>query len=562
MLSIDVWDSEYWKSSYGSFCQQVLQELLAMVGLADPTPDGFFHGHASNQTVYGEAPWLTDTLRFFKPWQIHYREARNLEEPSPLEKGIHPHQRAAFTGWAVACLRQLGRQRPLLRLAWRAARAAKHHTRITPSYFMILWQTFEAHPQVLQRPSVAFFHALKSSFGMGLISSKAFEIRRYKWEDLALLWQNSSSVCPSDFLAPLHAGFYPKKEALPVSAQMRWGEAVWKKLATVKGKLVCGSFPTHPRILLELLLANHQPIPCAEKIHALLASPYPFWAWLLHHTPWPQLPAGQAWPNEALYSSITSEDEGPAFLTKMADYRRMYDENPEHFKAMAWAGLAWVRGSGRPSKGQTRNVFEEQRQLLDRLNVASTSTPSRTLKERLNKRSNWNAVVALVRHLEQEKLKACEDIFAPVTPLEGFDGPDEPWPSLLGNMRFPAFSLHPLCRPSHLHMMGEFLSNCAQKNRLLSNFTEQASENTSRFFRLSGEHQEFLLQLSLSLETEEKRVWRVNQLKGRFNHPAPPEAAVVAQQVCHLYNLLESSQAGSLLETSPTDKPIGNPSPS
>ena len=148
MLSIDVWNSQYWKTTSGSFCQQVLKELLAMVGLVDPIPDGFFHGHASNQTVYGEAPWLTDTLRFFKPWQIHYREARNLEDPSPLEKGIHPHQRAAFTRWAVACLRQLGRQRPLLRLAWRAARAARHHTPITPSYLMILWQTFEAHPQV------------------------------------------------------------------------------------------------------------------------------------------------------------------------------------------------------------------------------------------------------------------------------------------------------------------------------------------------------------------------------------------------------------------------------
>lgn len=545
-LSVDVWVSQYWNSTYGIFAQQILQELLAVFGLNNPHPDGFFNGHASNQTVYGEAPWLTDTLRFFKPYNTHYREARNLEVHSPLEKGVHPQQRAAFVRWLVASLRQVGRHHPLLRLAWRAARAAQHHTPITVTHLMSLWQTFEAHPEVLQYPSVAFFHALKSSSCVGTISSASFEIHRRKWDELAYLWEESSYTRQPDVLAPLHAGFYPKREALAVSAQMRWTAAVWKKLEASKGKLVCGTFPTHPRVLLELLLANNQPIPCAEKIHALLASPYPFWAWLLHHTPWAQLPAGTCWKDEAIYSEITGSEEGSAFLKKMTAYRRLYDSNPEHFQAMAMAAMAWVRDVCRPAKGQDSSLFEEQRQFLERLNAASI--PSKVFKERLNKRTTWKGVEALMRHLEREKLKACEDTSAPVLPLEGFDGPDEPWPSLLGHLRFPGFSIHPLCRPSHLHMMGEFLGNCAQKDNLLSDFTEESLENSSRFFRLSGDHQEFLLQLSHTPgKSSEGQAWRVKEVRGRSNHPATTEAADVAQQVCQLYNVLEAAQAGIVL---------------
>ena len=530
-IAISNWNGRVWLSSFGEILAFIPSKLFQLLGIDyEKNVSGSFlncYGHYNVLTIE-DAPWENERLYSWH-WRL-YRLKADPSEPRIVNAGVTDEQLPAFHAWLSHRFRDMARRIPELRALWLACRVSSQRYALSLPEFLSLWKTLQLNPALQQSPLLLMAYASNPHKLPQVVSSQLFD-HRWGWDKLGYdshLFQEPRYVLFSS--SPLQRGAFKKSRKMGLSAAYRWAAALNRPLRSEPKSVIS------PVYVLELLLAYAPHIPSKKKLTALINSPFILWAWLASQTNWTTTEVSEAWPNpigadaDATHTWYDSD-----FIEEMKEIRRFQQGNPEHFQTMAQAALAWIRHG---SMGENQ---EDPDELLERLK--GMAIPEAVRKERVNKRLTWPGVVSLIKYFDQETLKVTEDFTLPHEPKQASE--DHPWRTALGTITLEGFDVHPLCRPSHLNTMGEFLVNCAQKSRALDGFVQQARSEKSRFFRISGQNREFLLQINCHTQG-----WKVEELRGRKNHPPTPEAEVVGQRVAELYTLL--TQDGTVSSFSKT----------
>lgn len=505
--------------------QEVPRVLLKLLGMkAEKGDEGtLFEPDRADTMIFEDAPWSTERL-FSYSGEV-YRVPKNMGEHRRINAGIKKNQRPAFYKWLSHRLRDMARSIEEFRLVWLAGRIHSQQRDMRIAQFFSLWNTIQRHPEVQKTPLFLMAYAAQPDGLPGVVRTKFISARSFSaffgtpgWTEISAVhyWEGKEPYEVLDQSTPIHNHLREMSQRLSLKESFRWVSAI----------LQSRNLATPPQALLELLLTHARRIPKESTLTRMLSSPFPFWAWLAFHTPWTKENHSEAWPNIQTLRKGCSE-RYKQFLRTVEQTWEKYKGNPVHFQTLARATLAWVKSS------ETENSLPDQQPNAILQQLWDMSIPEPTRKERINKRLTWQGVLSLKRSLESIKLSPTKDFMQP-TPAQGLA--DLGWPTAIGNLRLGGIDVHPLCRPSHLDLMGEFLQNCVQKSQHLKGFIHVAYQGQSRFFRLSDGHREFLLQIS----NAGNQTWKVAQLKGRENHDPTPEASAVGQRVAELYTLLSA----------------------
>lgn len=521
-IALSNWNGRVWLSCFGDILAFIPSKLLQLLGIdSGINVSGSLLDNKRNYNVLTieDAPWSNERLCSWN-WNI-YRSKADPSEPRIVNAGVSDEQLPAFYAWLSHRFRDMARRIPELRALWLASRVSSQRYALSLHEFLSLWKTIQINPSLQQSPLLLMAYAAHPHRLPQVISPRLSDHHHsgasWRWHELGNaidLFQDPRYVLFSS--SPLQRGAFKKSRKMGLAAAYRWTSALNRPLKNKPKSVIA------PIYVLELLLAYCPHIPSKEKITALINSSFTLWAWLASQTDWTTTEVNEAWPKPHTGITIDTwyDDD---FIDEMEDVRCFQQANPDHFQTIAQAALAWIRHG---SMGENE---EDPDELLERLK--GMTIPEAVRKERVNKRLTWLGVVALVKHLDQETLKATEDFTLAHEPQHASE--DSPWTTALGTIILEGFHVHPLCRPSHLNTMGEFLINCAQKSRSLDGFVRQARSEQSRFFRISGQNREFLLQINLG-----DQAWKVEELRGRKNHAPTPEAAAVGKRVAELYTLL------------------------
>lgn len=530
------WQDNQWHTSMGRMIQEIPSVLLKLLGMKTENGDegALFETRGSNAMIFEDAPWSAERLFSFNG--CVYRIPENLDEHRRINAGIKRDQRPAFYKWLSHRLRDMARSIEEFHSVWLAGRTNSQQRRMHISQFFSLWNTIQCNPDIQKTPLLLMAYAAQGDALPGVVRtttintksfSKFFEIPRWAEISETYYWDKRE---PYEVLlqsTPVHNHLREASRRLSLKESFRWVNAI----------LHSKNLTTPPQALLELLLTHARRIPRESTLTNMLSSPFPFWSWLAFHTPWTKENHSEAWPNIQTLKKGCSE-RYKNFLRTVEHVWGQYKGNPVHFQTMARAALAWVNSSETENGPEKENPNEVLAQLQ------KMTIPDALRKERINKRLTWQGVLFLKHSVEAVKLSPTRDF----TQLARSQDPtDAAWSTAIGNLRLGGIDVHPLCRPSHLELMGEFLQNCVQKNQNLNGYVQKAQQGHSRFFRLADKHREFLLQISHA----GNQTWQVAQLKGRENHDPTPEAAAVGQRVAELYTLLSAESPTHPLPSPP-----------
>lgn len=530
-MVISYYDGKQWGACTGSVLREIPRIFFGLLGIkAEQGKEAaLIPSYGANTLILEEAPWSNQRLFSYKG--DLYRTSENTLAPRRINGGIAAQQARTFYQWLSHRFRDMARPIPELRAVWLASRIQAQHNPMSPPQLFSLWRTVQENEALRQTPLLLMAYAANPDNLPGVVPKYLFEYKPSKTSPSFQAWSQVSTHLDIDrenrlyFFydsTPVQTGARKASRRLGLSESYRWMSAL------VQLKRQHNNFTqSPPEALLELLLVHAHRVPKTKTLTSMMRSPFPFWAWLAFHTSWASPGQRQPWPDMPSQQEDCT-DLYRDFLRQVKEIREYQQDNPVHFQTMARAALAWIKSSEKENK-----VCDEELPMVVLPLLQKMPIPEATRKERINKRLTWQGVISLKRSLDSAKLSATKD-FTGSTPAQ--NPADLSWPTAIGNLRLGGIDVHPLCRPSHLELMGEFLQNCVQKHRDLDGFVEKARRGHSRFFRLADDHREFLLQLS----NAGQQTWKVQQLRGRENHDPTPEAEVVGQRVAELYTLLSA----------------------
>ena len=531
-MVISSWNENQWSINTGAVSWSIVNAFIKLLGMKGAVNDvePFFEPSRANTMIFEDAPWSNQ--RLFHHKGVVYRTSKNLNESRKINGGIDENQLPSFYKWLSHRLRDIARTAKEFRAVWMAGRINSQIRDMHISQLFSLWKTIQNYPESQKFPLSMMIHAAHHDASPGVIGRQDirdrtkrflahYDLPEWATVSFTLYWDRKNPEEALFHSTPIQTHLRQTVRTLSLSESFRWVRAV------LSLKKIDQSKPhTPPQALLELLLIHARRIPKQSTLSSMLSSPFPFWAWLSFHTSWAKEGNSERWTTNESLRNDCSKNYKKLLLT-VEEIRKQQQRNPMHFQTMARAALAWVKSSETENGPQNQNPNEVLAQLQ------KMTIPDALRKERVNKRLTWQGVLSLKRSVEAVKLSPTKDFIQPA-PAQGLV--DLGWPTAIGNLRLGRIDVHPLCRPSHLDLMGEFLQNCVQKSQHLKGFIHVAYQGRSRFFRLSDEHREFLLQISHT----GNQVWTVTELRGRENHAPTPEAAAVGQRVADLYTLLSA----------------------
>ncbi len=515
------WFNGKWNPVIAEKLDTILHEILALLGLCKLQGKDSFLLPYQSDFLCDEAPW--EVSRMFAVGGYLYRTNENTNGLSTHAQGITQEQYPAFVAWLKHRFRKIASQFPEIRHLVAILRNLSDCRKMDVDYIMRLWEILAENPSAShQNLMFSCLAAQKYSHRhvqFDDIKEHSFNTFSHKphWSALPFAYEeNHRSLF--QIVKPVSRHAYQKSLTIPPKQASRL------VAACLGGGLGRREFLTSPTAILELLLVYNLPIPHQEKLVAMMKSPHAFKAWLLTRTPWLEQEQ-KPWPNESLISSL-DPNTYKNFFIRANQHKKEYKGNPEKFTAMAFATIAWLKHT---SISKEASTYAQELDVLNQLQEIEIPEPM--LKECANKNMTWKGVVNLLQRLQQKRLAVTEDFSAETLDSEGLG-----WSTALGTIMVDDVTIYPMCRPSHLGLMGDVLNNCTAPGRALESFAERARQGSHRFFRLSkAGSKEFLL----SLQKNENQ-WEVDQLRGRNNHQAPEQLWAVARRVAELYTLLDN----------------------
>lgn len=286
--------------------------------------------------------------------------------------------------------------------------------------------------------------------------------------------------------------------------------------------------------LTRVLSLENAPVPSLRRMELISKNYTCMMAFFGNIPKWVE--GNKPWPFPSVVIPYRKKDNNlKHWLGILSEIKKIHVEKPELFQALARSAHALVKA---PLRRDGMSVEETHASDCEVLSQLSSDTLAPHLDwSRLPPKAPWAAYLTLLKHARQVVMENTTDFHDEFSPLALELDEDAAWQSALGIFTLDGIRVFPLCRPSHLAVIGEFFKNCVSKDRSLQTYVDRArsNTNTARYFRLEHGHHQALLFISYY---EDAQKWKIAELRGRFNQEPSENFMAAAERIVELYTTL------------------------